>query len=188
MRAQILEQRAALHTQKWWVVFKDRGCPKTRACPRQRGLYFGNPPPPPLGITSCKDHGGFSKNKVLKKPYVLPQNRGTFQQQNFDLFCGGTIMPYNKASINTKKKWAGLYIFSKYLFKELNNFLLSLFSINFQDFDKYLAAYFVPVDLIQWHKMSRELQNDPNIPSKIVIISKSIACLPNPLASQTHAC
>lgn len=54
-------------------------------------------------------------------------------------------MPYNKASINTKKKWAGLYIFSKYLF---NIFLLSLFSINFQDFDKYLAAYFVPVDLI----------------------------------------
>jgi hypothetical protein len=104
--------------------------------------------PQSLGITSCKDHGGFSKNKVLKKLYVLPQNRGTFQQQNFDLFCGGTIMPYNEASINTKKKWAGLYIFSKYLFKEFNIFLLSLFSINFQDFDKYLAAYFVPVDLI----------------------------------------
>jgi len=56
----------------------------------------------------------------LKNLYVLPQNRGTFQQQDVDLFCGGTIMPYNKASINTKKKWAGLYIFSKYLSKEFN--------------------------------------------------------------------
>jgi hypothetical protein len=104
--------------------------------------------PESLGITSCKDHEGFSKNKILKKLYVLPQNRGTFHQGNVDLFCGGTIISYNKASINIKKKWAGLYIFSKYLSKEFNILSSSLFSINFQDFDKYLAAYFVLVDLI----------------------------------------
>ncbi len=130
--------------------------------------------PESLSITSCNDHGGFSKSKVLKKVDVLPQNRGTFQQQNVDLFCGGTITAYNKASINTqkRKKWPGLYMFSKYLSKEFNILLLALFSINFQDFDNYLAAYFVLVDLIKWHKMSRGLQNDPNIPSKFVIISK----------------